>query len=166
MAWSSGDIFWIGSEPSTSLAIVLRPRGEDWLEDELQRMQRGGIRFLVSLLESDEATELGLSDEGSVAQQVGLTFLSYPIPDRHIPPNDMAFRAFVAGLAGRLRDGLAIGIHCRGSIGRATVTAACTLIELGWTPAEALDGIEAARGCSVPDTEEQRNWILRYAASA
>jgi protein-tyrosine phosphatase len=57
-----------------------------------------------------------------------------------------------------------MGVHCRGSIGRATVTAACTLIHLGWTPQAALSAIQAARGCAVPDTQEQEDWILRYKA--
>jgi len=55
-------------------------------------------------------------------------------------------------------------VHCRGSIGRATVTAACTLIQLGRKPRAALAAIEAARGCAVPDTEEQRSWILSFEA--
>ena len=68
------------------------------------------------------------------------------------------------GLADRLRTGERIGVHCRGSIGRSTVTAACALIHLGWQPQAALEAIAAARGCAVPDTEEQRRWILSYEA--
>jgi hypothetical protein len=36
------------------------------------------------------------------------------------------------------------------------------LIHLGWTPRAALFAIAAARGCPVPDTQEQENWILNY----
>ncbi|HEV2214397.1 MAG TPA: hypothetical protein VGR64_03835, partial [Terracidiphilus sp.] len=93
-------------------------------------------------------------------------FISHPIPDTHIPTNEDSFRAFVAGLAEKLRAGEHVGVHCRGSIGRATLAAACTLIHLGWSAEAALDAIEAARGCEVPDTEEQRRWILRYKAHA
>ena len=95
---------------------------------------------------------------------LGLKFISYPIPDTHIPVDTASFRAFAARLADRLRAGEHIGVHCRGSIGRSTVTAACALIHLGWTPKEALAAIEAARGFSVPDTQEQEDWILRYKA--
>ena len=66
----------------------------------------------------------------------------------------------------RLRSGERIGIHCWGSIGRATVAAACTLIHLGWQSAAALAAVEAARGCPVPDTEEQQIWIMQYKAHA
>jgi hypothetical protein len=44
------------------------------------------------------------------------------------------------------------------------VTAACALIHLGWTPHAALAAITAARGLTVPDTQEQEDWILRYKA--
>lgn len=159
------DIFWIGasdSEPAARLAIVLRPRGDDWLEDELRRMKTSGIDTLVSLLEHDEAGWLGLIDEARLAQKSGLQFLSYPIPDTQTPANSGDFRKFVAALAQRLRCGERIGVHCRGSIGRATITAACTLIHLGWNAKDALRAVELARGCPVPDTPDQRTWILHY----
>jgi len=162
--FGSSYVFWIVGTPPPGLAIVLRPRGGDWLEDELMRMKRDGVQVLVSLLEIDEAEELGLSEEAEMAAQTGLQYLSYPIPDRHTPPDRKEFRRFAEKLAERLHVGQRIGIHCRGSIGRATITAACALIHFGWKPEAALDAIEEARGCAVPDTEEQRRWIIEYEA--
>jgi protein-tyrosine phosphatase len=158
------DIFWIKGDPPVPLAIVMKPRPGDWLEDDLIRMKRDGVDTLVSLLERDEADMLGLDEEGPLAKKIGLQFLSHPIPDVHVPPNLAAFQKFVADLASRLQAGEHIGIHCRGSIGRSTVTAAAMLIELGWKPKAALAAITAARGLAVPDTEEQEDWILRYKA--
>jgi protein-tyrosine phosphatase len=160
------EIFWIDGNPPPTLAIVLRPRGGEWLEDELLKFKRGGIETLVSLLEEDEAAWLGLAQEPDLAERSGIEFLSFPIPDTQIPPNCAAFREFIAGLVNRLRHGERIGIHCRGSIGRSTVTAAAALIHLGWKPQKALNAIERARGCPVPDTEEQQRWILDYESQA
>lgn len=156
------NIFWIKGNPSPTLAVVLRPRGDDCLDVDLQKMRQGGIQTLVSLLEDDEAVMLGLEDEGSVAERLGMQFLSFPIPDVHVPVNPYSFRTFVSGLAQLLDTGVRVGVHCRGSIGRSTVTAACALIHLGWKPRAALDAIEEARGLPVPDTREQEAWILRY----
>jgi protein-tyrosine phosphatase len=156
------NIFWIRGNPPASLAIVLCPPGGRGLRDELLAMKRGGIETLVSLLEQDEAHLLGLSEEGRLAQQAGMQFLSYPIPDAHLPQSATFFRTFIAGLADHLSAGEAVGIHCRGSIGRATVTAACALIHLGWQPQAALTAITIARGQAVPDTQEQEDWIMRY----
>jgi len=158
------EIFWIEGDPPTGLAIVMRPNGGDWLEDDLRRMQRGGIDTLVSMLEPWEAAMLGLAGEQQLAEQAGMQFLSFPIPDRNTPPETQAFRRFASGLALRLRAGERIGIHCRGSIGRSTVAAAAALIHLGWSAEEALMAIESARRFPVPDTEEQRDWILAYEA--
>lgn len=156
------DVFWIEAPPSVRLAIVLKPRGDEWLKDELERMKRSGVETLVSLLEPSEAAWLGLAEESSLAEQAGMRFLSFPIQDVHVPEKVKKFRTFVTGLAERLRAGERIGVHCRGSIGRSTVTAACTLMHLGWKAEDALAAIEMARGCVVPDTDEQREWILKY----
>lgn len=160
------EIFWIKGDPPAPLAIVLCPSGDDWLEDDLLRMKQAGIQTLVSMLEKTEGILLGLEDEGPAAVFIGLNFLSFPIPDKNIPPDTAAFQEFVEGLASRLRAGESLGVHCRGSIGRSTVTAACALIHLGWSPKSALTAIEEARGCPVPDTKEQRTWILNYKAES
>jgi protein-tyrosine phosphatase len=156
------EVLWIEGNPPPKLAIVLCPRGGPGLQEDLLRIRQGGVETLVSLLEAEEAAWLGLAKEESMAGHIGLTFLSYPIPDVHVPANAATFREFVMGLADRLRGGERVGVHCRGSVGRAPLTAACTLIHLGWEPGDALRAIEEARGYSIPDTEEQLRWILRY----
>jgi protein-tyrosine phosphatase len=156
------DVFWIAK---TGLAIVMRPHGDDLLRDELSHLKRAGIQTLISTLEVWEARELGLANEGSLAEELGLHFISYPIRDRTAPSRKEEFDEFVGGLAQRLQAGEKIGVHCRGCIGRSTVVTASTLIKLGWDAEKALDAIELARGCSVPDTEEQREWILDFGAA-
>lgn len=129
-------------------------------------MSRAGIDTLVSLLSPDQVEMLDLGEEAAIARRVGMQFLHHPIPDHELPPDPTAFRAFVEGLAERVRRGHRLGIHCWGSIGRATVTTVCTLVHLGWAPDVALAAVEAARGCEVPDTEQQKRWILSYRATA
>lgn len=156
------DIFWINCHPPVRLAILLCPRGGEDLRADLLHYKRSGVETLVSLLEKKSAARLGLSAEASVARDVGMKFLSFPLPDHEIPPKLPPFRAFVGDLALRARSGEPIGIHCLGSIGRSSVVAACTLIHLGWSPRVALTAVEEARGVNVPDTEEQKHWILQY----
>jgi len=156
------EVFWINGDRPPHLAIVLRPRGEDWLEDEMRRMRANRIETVVSMLEPDEAGFLGLANEKSVAERVGLSFLNYPIPDTQVPADVPRFREFVREVANRLTEGEHIGVHCRGCIGRATILSACALIRLGWRPSDALAAIEKARGMAVPDTPEQATWIMEF----
>ena len=160
-----GDLFWVDAGPSTALAIVLCPLGPGRLRDKLLRIKENGVETLVSLLEPHEADWLGLAEEGPLAEEMGMKFLSHPIRDASVPFDSGAFRKFVADLAKRLRAGERIGLHCRGSVGRAPITASCALIHLGWKAEDAVAAVrEARQGCRVPDTEEQLNWILNYKA--
>jgi protein-tyrosine phosphatase len=146
------------------LAIVLRPRGGQLLRGELMKFKEAGIKILVSLMEANEAVSFGLAEEPEIAEELGLMFMPFPMRDHSLPKDPVSFRGFVQDLAERLKAGRAVGIHCQGSIGRATVTAACTLIHLGWRPSVALAAVQEARGCMVPDTQDQENWILGYKA--
>jgi protein-tyrosine phosphatase len=160
------DVFWVEENPPVALAIVLCPRANGQLADEMRQIRESGVDTLVSLLEPGEAAWLGLEDEEPLAERAGLRFFQYPIRDAGVPRDRASFRTFVANLAERLRAGERIGLHCRGCIGRAPITAACTLVHLGWTPAAAITAIAQARGCTVPDTLEQYRWIMGYKAGS
>jgi protein-tyrosine phosphatase len=153
-------IYWIRYSGTSHVAIVPRPEEGDRLPDDLAALRRGGIDTLVSLLEPHEAEHLGLRDEQRHAESLGMRFVSYPIADTTTPADLRSFRALVEELAEEVREGRKIGVHCRGCIGRSTVLVARILGSLGVAPAKALPLIEEARGCPVPDTEEQRRWIL------
>jgi protein-tyrosine phosphatase len=154
------EIYWIRNDDQTRLAIVARPRGDDWLESDLSRLKNSGIDGVVSLLTEPEEEELGLTDELTLASSLGLSFFSFPIPDRTVPQDMARFSEFIVKISEEIEAGRALGIHCRGSIGRATITAASLLVQLGWKADVALEEIELARLCPVPDTAEQRTWIL------
>ena len=156
------EIYWLGTRPKITLAVVSCPRGDEKLKSDLFELKSAGIDTVVSMLEPDEAAWLGLADEGRLAEDLGLSFISYPIPDANVPSDPKMFERFIADLARRVIAGENVGVHCRGCIGRSTVATACTLIQLGFTVHTALAAVQAARGCAVPDTLEQERWILHY----
>jgi protein-tyrosine phosphatase len=156
------NVYWIESEPSPRLAIVARPRPDDWLADDLAALKQGGIDVLVSFLSDEENAELGLGEEHRLAEQAGLEFISYPIPDTQVPSDVAGFRKMVGQLAEPVRGGKRVGAHCRGCIGRSTVLIASLMIALGSDAEDALKKIERARGLAVPDTPEQRQWVLDF----
>jgi hypothetical protein len=56
-------IYWIEGPWPGRLAISSRPRGGDWLEDEVRAWQQAGIETIVSLLTKDEIAALELAQE-------------------------------------------------------------------------------------------------------
>jgi hypothetical protein len=147
--------YWITSQ----LAIVPRPRGGDWLDDEMAALREADIDVVVSMLQEAETAELDLEREAVSAKHAGLLFINFSIPDRGVPLEKLRFEQFLADLEAQLDAGKRIDIHCRASIGRASVTSASLLIRSGVSPEDAWNLVSAARGCSVPDTPEQREWV-------
>ncbi|MFF3327545.1 tyrosine protein phosphatase [Streptomyces sp. NPDC002889] len=141
------------------LSTMAKPRGNDWLEDEMTALSLCGVDTLVCALTRPELDELGLADEPRAAVAAGLRFVAIPIPDRTVP--DLAtILPTLRRLAEQLDEGAHIVTHCRAGIGRSSLLAAALLILNGVDPNTAWRQLERARGLAVPDTAEQRDWTM------
>jgi protein-tyrosine phosphatase len=155
-------IYWIPDVPTGRLAIVPRPRGGDWLEDEVTSLRLAGVDALVCLLTLDELRELDLVREAECCTAVGIQWISFAIPDRSVPDSAREARSVVKRLTKLLDEGQAVAIHCRQSVGRSALVAACVLTALGEAPEAAFESIARARGRPVLDTAEQRAWVKTF----
>jgi protein-tyrosine phosphatase len=142
---------------------MARPRGGDWLTDELTGLADAGVDLLVSALTDGELAELELRDEAKLARAAGLDFVRYPIPDVSLPPDLPAELALTAQLADEVRAGAFVVIHCRAGIGRSSMLVGAVLVRLGVPPDDAWELIRDARGLRVPDNFEQERWLYRFA---
>ena len=159
------ELYWIEGPWRGRLAIMPRPRGGDWLEDEIQSWRRSGVDVVVSLLTGEEQTELNLPDEEALCRANGIEFVSFPIVDRSVPSSAEVFSEQMIKLVEQLANGKNVAVHCRQGIGRAALVAICLLVLSEIEPALAIERVGAARGCSVPETPEQRRWISDFAKS-
>lgn len=151
-------LYWIDTNTKLQLAIMARPRAGDWLEDEIAHWKRSDVEIVISLLEQDEVNDLGLGMEEILCEKSGMEFLRFPIPDRGVPGDAAKAMRFAREIADKDKT---IAIHCRAGIGRSSVIAATILIATGIPPAVALSAIERARGVPIPDTDAQRQWVLK-----
>lgn len=142
------------------LSTMAKPRGADWLEDEMRGLRDAGVDVLVCALTPAEREELGLADEERAAGAAGLHYVCVPIPDRTVPDLP-GILPTLRQLAARLADGAHVVTHCRAGIGRASLLAAALLILNGTEADTAWAALEKARGLAVPDTPEQRTWTRR-----
>jgi protein-tyrosine phosphatase len=141
------------------IATMARPAGDSWLPDEMGKLAEHGVTDLVSHLTEIEVYSLGLADEAEVCVAAGMRFHHYPIGDGGLP-GQPEFDYFIDTLVPVLRAGGFIVAHCRGGIGRSSITAAALLIRLGMEPVEAVRAISQARGFPIPDTMEQYDFIM------
>jgi protein-tyrosine phosphatase len=159
------ELHWVNGPWLGRLAVAARPRGDDWLDEELLRWRGAGLDSVLSLLTSEEEHDLGLDGEALKVRAAGMNFLSFPILDREVPTSDVALNKQIEELNRELIAGRNVALHCRQGVGRTGLVAACLLVSTGWDPESAVRALSTARGIAIPETKEQRRWIDRYAAS-
>lgn len=162
----STKLHWVDGPWPGRLALSSRPRGGDWLGDEIASWQRAAIDTVLSLLTPEEERDLGVESEASEVKAQGMQFVSLAIPDRQVPRSDAEVAGALERLDADLSSGKNVVMHCRQGIGRTGLIAACLLVMKGWSPGAAVEMLTAARGVQVPETAEQRRWIDHYAAQS
>jgi len=156
-------LYWITNAAPGRLAISARPKGSDWLEDEIDGWRGQGVDVVVSLLTQSENDELKLKDEATFSKLRGIRFLSFPIEDRGVPPSSAKVEQLVSQLGHEIQQGKNVAVHCRQGIGRSSLISAALLISSGEDVEQALQAIGKARGLEVPETVEQRKWLDQFA---
>ena len=156
-------LHWVKGPWRGRLAMAARPRGGEWLADEIDGWRNNGIQTVLSLLERNEEFDLNLDAERDEVEKQGLKFFSFPIADRDVPASLLELGKMLDTVRHELSAGKDVVVHCRQGVGRTGLVAACLLAANGLGPQQAMDLLTDARGVEVPETAAQRRWILNYA---
>ena len=142
-------VYWITTEQEQRLAIVERPRGNGWLEDDIKSLYEAGIEVLVSALMPGEERELGLTEEAACCSTYNIEFIWLQLGRHGLP--------FRCGL-----DDLPIVFlsHPHRHLERRLIR--LPSIRHFAEPQDAFFLIGSARRCPVPDTDEQNEWIYKH----
>ncbi len=153
-------IYKIRSIDKGFLAGMAMPTPGDSLEQQLTDLADKSVQQIVSLLEKNEEQLLGLGCEQNLARKHGMGFVSYPIEDMSLPQSLSSYREFTLSLHQKISQGVNTLVHCRAGIGRTGIITAGILIHTGLAPEAAFDLISEQRGVAVPDTQQQRDWVI------
>jgi protein-tyrosine phosphatase len=154
------ELFWINDV----IAVATRPRGGDWLRDDLAAAQIRGVRIVVSCLTREEESDLGLEAESEETRSLGMDFVRVPIADQGVPQPGVV-EEVLSSMGRTSGPDRKVAIHCRQGLGRSPLVAGAMLVRTGMTPRNAWEAISRARGQPVPETDEQRRWLTRFAAT-
>jgi protein-tyrosine phosphatase len=155
-------LYWIRGFPDGHLAIMPVPQVED-LERATRHWKEEGVDIVVSLLEATEAAGI-VRLEKELCEEVGLEFIWFPMKDGSVPSSKKAFGSLAVSLAEAIAVGKSVAIHCRAGIGRSSLVATAVMSYFHVDVEVALNMVAEARKAEVPQTEEQRQWILGYRA--
>ena len=154
----STQLFWVQTPAEGRLAVAARPRGGDWLNDEIAGWHDAGIGRVVSLLTPvppKPPTSIS-RPEVSLFDQHAVEFTNLPVEDRSIPSSDREALALARSIAADLTRGRNVVVHCRQGVGQAPLIAVCALLELG---KGAYPGNQSCIRCpGLPYRKPKRRW--------
>ena len=160
---------WVDSPqiPAGRLGMTICPGRQDRdrdLEADLDRLRAEGVDRLLCLSTEAEMDWAGVPDLGSRAEALGLDYRWLPVPDQGTCSLSEAVD-LVRWCREGLERGESVVITCMGGLGRSGMVAACTLVDLGASPAAAIASVRAARGPRALETSAQEELVSTFAAS-
>lgn len=156
-------LYWIDQPFEGRLAISARPVGWEYAAESAAGWRTSGLDVIVSMLEPDEAAELGLDQEAPICRAAGIHFINCPVPDHGTPEDEDMVLAAVNEALGALEQGKRVAAHCFAGIGRSPLFVACVLVRHGVPADVAWTRLNAARGLRLPDTTAQQQWVSSFA---
>jgi ADP-ribosyl-[dinitrogen reductase] hydrolase len=123
---------------------------------DLDAARDWGATALVTLIEDHELKALQVEPIGSEARARNIDWFHLPIADVSVPCHRFERSWNLAGeqLRTRLRNGFDVLVHCKGGLGRAGMVSARLLVELGWTPSDAIAAVRAARPGAIETAQQ------------
>jgi len=153
-------IYQIKQIGNGSLSAMAKPLPADELKSDIAQIAKKGITSIVSLMQISEAEAAGLGEEQVVAEEHGLQFTQYEIGDYGVPASLDEYSRFIKQLYTDIAAGQHTVVHCYAGIGRTGLVTTSILLHCGYTAAEAFSLVSEQRGAEVPDTQQQKKWLL------
>lgn len=127
---------------------------------DLDAIEQWGAAAVVTLIEDHEFESLQVAGLGAAVADRNMAWYHLPIRDVGVPGEqfEIEWRNSGEQLRAILRDGFNVMIHCKGGLGRAGLVAARLLVELGWSPNEAVRKVREVRPGAI-ETDTQLEYV-------
>jgi ADP-ribosylglycohydrolase len=158
--------YWV--EPGVLLAGEHPDGGdEESTRERIESLVAAGVRSFIDL------TQPGEIDSYQHLLPAGVSYHAFPMPDHSVPDTPDVMHDVQALLEQRLGSRRGVYVHCRAGIGRTGMAIGCYLREQGESAEPALTELNrlwkqnarAARWPSIPETEEQEDFIRQWSPS-
>ena len=124
---------------------------------DIDALKDWGAAAVVSLMLMSELADCKAGGIGAACEARGIEWYHLPIVDVSVPDDAFETAWVYAGLRLRahLRAGRNVLVHCRGGLGRSGTIVGRLLVELGWTPVEAVSMVRVQRRGAIETTQQE-----------
>src|SRR4051812_25466424 len=134
-----------------------------WARDlalDLDAVEAWNAAAVVTLIEEDEISRLQVPTLGAEVEARHMSWVHLPIRDRGVPSEEFerAWEGVGEDLRSRLRSGFNVMVHCMGGLGRAGTIASRLLVELCWSPTDAIREVRRVRPGAI-ETDDQEDFV-------
>lgn len=154
------NLYWIPEAQKAPLAFGPRPQADELLA-WIDGLRQHSVDHVVSFITDEETARYGLAGESHSLQRHDIGFTHFPVDDFNTP-DATHFDVLIHQLDGLREQGKILLLHCAGGIGRSGTTACCLLICEGHSPDDAIQLLSHARGCPVPESEDQFDFVRAF----
>jgi hypothetical protein len=156
-------IDWVNLRAVPGLRKAKGRLGMTWLAQVLRDLP--GVDRVVLLVEDHELAMAGVTDIGGALARNGVGLVRYPILDRGLPVDEVAFGRLLGDIRGWVAAGESVAVSCFGGLGRTGTVVACVLREAG-LDAESAIGLTRATRPGTIETLQQEDFVRRHAVGA
>jgi len=134
-----------------------------WARDlaiDLDAVEAWNASAVLTLIEEDEISRLQVPTLGEEVAARHMSWVHLPIRDRGVPDDafEETWEHVGEDLRSRLRSGFNVMVHCMGGLGRAGTIGSRLLVELGWTPTNAIREVRRVRPGAI-ETDDQEDFV-------
>lgn len=144
-----------------ALYVMPAPRPRQ-LHNHIRYLKMNGLTKVLCLMEPTEMERLQLGAEESYCTHEGLEFENFPIVDHSITDPEK-LRPLAKRLLQEIKEGAHLVVHCFAGIGRTGIVSCAILIENAMSAEQAMEVVSEKRQLRVPETQEQEEFVKRYA---
>lgn len=119
---------------------------------------------LVSLVEESELAELGIHNLEYECRNHNIELIRFPLRDVSVPPSLKSFARLIREIIKLLKQKKTVVIHCKGGLGRAGLTAACSIVAGSNNKISGSDAIKIVRAArpGTVETMKQENFVSPF----
>lgn len=142
--------FWPLPLEKNNAELILMPcpgTKEVDLDSAITQLKGQSVDAILSVLSAEEMAQLEVESLPELCQQQGIQWFNLAIGNHQLPGDkDISdWQQYKSRITHVIDQGGKVAVHCKGGTTRTGLGAAMVLLELGWTPEQAISTVKSIR---------------------